>query len=80
MTAVPGAPLVWRRRKREYRHRPCGRLLFVASLPPGTRIEIRCPACGQMHIIDVPVPVPPADSSPEPLTADNKSVKLGLTE
>lgn len=46
----------WRRGRREYRHRlgNCARLLFVGTLPPGTYIEIRCPACGRLHIIDVP--------------------------
>lgn len=66
MTAV-AAPAPWRRRKREYRHRPCGRLLFVASLPPGTHIEIRCPACGQMHVIDAPAAPLPVES---PLPAE----------
>lgn len=50
------APRPWRRTRREYRHRAgaCGRLLFVAYLPPGTHIEMRCPACGRMHVIDIP--------------------------
>lgn len=45
-----------RRYRREYRHRlgECSRLLFVGYLPPGTHIEMRCPACGRMHVIDVP--------------------------
>jgi len=39
--------------RREYRHRApdCSRLLFVGYLPPGAYIEIRCPACGRMHVI-----------------------------
>lgn len=46
----------WRRARQEYRHRgrQCSRLLFVGFLPPGTHIEIRCPACGRMHVIHVP--------------------------
>jgi hypothetical protein len=45
----------WRRARREYRHAAaqCSRLLFVGYLPPGTHIEIRCPACGRVHVIDV---------------------------
>lgn len=41
--------------RREFRHRAgdCGRLLFVGYLPPGTHIEIRCPACGRIHVIHV---------------------------
>ena len=41
--------------RREYRHRAaqCSRLLFVGYLPPGTHIEIRCPACGRIHVIHV---------------------------
>lgn len=41
--------------RREYRHRAgqCSRLLFVGYLPPGTHIEIRCPACGRIHVIRV---------------------------
>lgn len=51
----------WRHARHEYRHRggQCSRLLFVGYLPPGTHIEIRCPACGRMHVIDVP-PAPAA--------------------
>lgn len=43
------------RARREYRHRApqCSRLLFNGYLPPGTYIEIRCPACGRMHVIQV---------------------------
>ena len=49
-------PLIWRHARREYRHRleSCSRLLFVGYLPPGTHIEIRCPSCGRMYVIDVP--------------------------
>ncbi len=45
--------------RREYRHRAkdCGRLLFVGYLPPGTRIEIRCPSCGRMHVIEVEIDI-----------------------
>lgn len=45
--------------RREYRHRAsdCARLLFVGYLPPGTRIEIRCPSCGRMHVIEVEVDI-----------------------
>lgn len=45
-----------RRYRREYRHRlgECSRLLFVGYLSPGTHIEMRCPACGKLHVIDVP--------------------------
>lgn len=39
-------------RARDYRH-TCGRLLFRGRLSPGTRIEIRCPKCGRIHIIEV---------------------------
>lgn len=41
--------------RRAYRHRggQCSRLLFVGHLPPGTYIEIRCPACGRLHVIYV---------------------------
>jgi len=41
--------------RRAYRHRvrDCGRLLFVGYLPPGTYIEIRCPTCGRIHVIQV---------------------------
>lgn len=59
-----------RRYRREYRHRlgECSRLLFVGYLPPGTHIEMRCPACGRMHVIDVPAARPvenqPIDSEP----------------
>lgn len=51
-----------RRYRREYRHRlgECSRLLFVGYLPPGTHIELRCPACGRMHVIDIPAS-PPTD-------------------
>ena len=44
----------YRTLRREYRHRyqDCSRLLFVGYLAPGTRIEIRCPACGRMHVIE----------------------------
>lgn len=44
--------------RREYRHHSgqCGRLLFVGYLPAGTHIEIRCPACGRLHVIDVETP------------------------
>lgn len=51
MAAVPSR----RAARREYRHRTpqCSRLLLVGYLPPGTHIEIRCPACGRVHVIDV---------------------------
>jgi len=44
--------------RREYRHHSgrCGRLLFAGYLPAGTHIEIRCPACGRMHVIEVESP------------------------
>lgn len=59
MTTIPtAAPR--RRYRREYRHRAagCSRLLFAGYLPPGTHIEMRCPACGRMHVIDVPAAAP----------------------
>ena len=59
MTEVTGSLLLSSRyhARREYRHRArdCGRLLFVGYLPPGTRIEIRCPSCGRMHVIEVDI-------------------------
>ena len=59
MTEVTGTLLLSSRyhARREYRHRArdCGRLLFVGYLPPGTRIEIRCPSCGRMHVIEVDI-------------------------
>lgn len=37
----------------DYRHKPgCGRLLFRGRLVVGTVIQIRCPKCGQLHVID----------------------------
>lgn len=44
-----------RNARRAYHHRArnCSRLLFTGYLPPGTYIEIRCPACGIMHVIQV---------------------------
>ena len=42
---------------KEYRCRPCGRLLFRASLPPesqGLEIQIRCPKCGHMSVYPEP--------------------------
>ncbi len=44
----------WRPMRREYRHRAgqCSRLLFTGILAPGSRIEIRCPACDRMHVIE----------------------------
>lgn len=41
--------------RRDYRHRApdCTRLLFTGYLPAGTYIEMRCPACGRMHVIRV---------------------------
>ena len=44
----------YRMQRREFRHRyqDCSRLLFVGYLAPGSRIEIRCPSCGRMHIIE----------------------------
>ncbi len=38
--------------RRDYRHH-CNRLLFRGSLAVGTKIQIRCPKCGLMHVIDV---------------------------
>ena len=59
MTEATGSLLLSSRyhARREYRHRAkdCGRLLFVGYLPPGTRIEIRCPSCGRMHVIEVDI-------------------------
>lgn len=54
VTTLTAAP-AHRNARREYRHRAsdCGRLLFVGYLPPGTHIEIRCPACGRVHVIRV---------------------------
>ena len=48
----------YRRRKQDYRHRSqtCNRLLFSGFLAAGTEIEIRCPACGRMHVIRAPLP------------------------
>lgn len=42
---------------RPYRHRTgsCSRLLFEGYLPPGTHIRVRCPACGGMHLISIPI-------------------------
>jgi phage FluMu protein Com len=37
--------------RRDYRHH-CNRLLFRGSLPSGTYIEIRCPKCGRMHVLN----------------------------
>lgn len=47
----------WRADRVEYRHgtASCQRKLFDAYLPPGTYIEIRCPKCGRMHVISVPL-------------------------
>lgn len=55
MTVTPVAATSWRHARREFRHRTnkCSRLLFVGYLPPGTYIEIRCPACGRIHVIEV---------------------------
>lgn len=39
----------------DYRHRACGRLLFRGVLMVGTVIEVRCPKCGKMHVIDTRV-------------------------
>lgn len=54
----------WRHVRHEYRHRQaqCSRLLFVGYLPPGTHIEMRCPSCGRMHVIDIPA-APPIDTA-----------------
>lgn len=54
--AVVTAVAARRGARRQYRHRAaqCSRLLFVGYLPPGTYIEIRCPACDRIHIIRVP--------------------------
>ena len=30
----------------------CGRLLFRAAIPTGLLLEIRCPKCGKLHVID----------------------------
>lgn len=61
MTTAVVAVAPRRRYRREYRHRlgECSRLLFVGYLAPGTHIELRCPACGKMHVIDIP-PAPAA--------------------
>lgn len=54
-TGVTALSPRWRHARREYRHtaRECSRLLFIGHLAPGTYIEIRCPACGRMHVIQV---------------------------
>lgn len=54
----PPTALSWRRARVDYRHvtDQCTRLLFQGYLAPGTRIEIRCPSCGGMHVISVPQP------------------------
>lgn len=48
------AAATFRQARREFRHRDsrCGRLLFVGYLAPGTRIEIRCPKCGRLHVVE----------------------------
>jgi hypothetical protein len=53
-TAVTIVSHIWRQIRREYRHRSghCSRLLFTGYLGPGTRIEMRCPACGRIHVIE----------------------------
>lgn len=40
--------------RHDYRHH-CNRLLFRAYLAPGTNIQIRCPKCGQMAVIQSPL-------------------------
>ena len=52
--AVELVAVAWRPMRREYRHRAghCSRLLFTGILAPGSRIEIRCPACDKMHVIE----------------------------
>jgi hypothetical protein len=30
----------------------CGRLLFRAVIPLGLYLEIRCPKCGRVHVVD----------------------------
>ena len=32
----------------------CNRLLFAGRLDAGTKIRIRCPACGTMHQFEAP--------------------------
>ena len=38
---------------RPYRHRTgrCSRLLFEGYLAPGTKVRLRCPKCGLMHVV-----------------------------
>jgi phage FluMu protein Com len=45
------------RRIRAYRHRTatCTRLLFEGYLAPGSHLHVRCPACGGMHLISIPM-------------------------
>ena len=41
-------------KKYDYRHH-CGRLLMRGYLPPGTNIDIRCPSCGKMWHMNLPL-------------------------
>lgn len=77
-TAVTFLSPPWRHTRREYRHaaRECSRLLFVGYLPPGTHIEIRCPACGRMHVIQVDAAAPNNDYAIEIETLDGKTTAL----
>lgn len=43
----------------DVRCRHCGRLLFRAVIARGCWLEIRCPKCGQMRVIDMLTPLPP---------------------
>ena len=40
--------------RHDYRCRSetCSRLLFRAYLAPDTKVEIRCPKCGAVHVFD----------------------------
>lgn len=51
MTDSPGGAPASPPAKLDVRH-SCGRLLFRGLLAAGSVIEIRCPRCGRMHVID----------------------------
>ena len=41
-----------RPRPHDYRCRHCARLLFRCWLEPGSFVEIRCPRCGRLSVVE----------------------------
>lgn len=61
----------------EYRCRHCGRRLFDAYLPPGTKLRIRCCRCAAMNAFGFEkVIIPVEKAEPEPVNIPIKAESI----